>query len=136
MHKLRKTAVVTAVLASVALLGAGTAHAGGGKGGGNHSHTQANHVVPPQQQSSRVEAPQQQWSGDHHHRKSHGKSHGRKIDIRQSTSCRTHEANVDVLGNVGILNGLLANAGGGEGDSGVQSTKIGSTAGCNNIIRR
>ncbi|MGW1373931.1 hypothetical protein ACWD6P_06555 [Streptomyces sp. NPDC002446] len=152
MYKLRKAAVVAITVASVGLVGAGTAQAGGGKGGGSHSRTQSNRVDSPKQQPTRVSTPQQQpirvntpqqqlspeivqpqqWGDSHHH----GKSHGRKIDIRQSTSCRSHEANVDVLGNVGILNGLLANAFNGEGDSGVQSTKIGSTKGCNNIIRR
>ncbi|MEV0375121.1 hypothetical protein AB0I10_36025 [Streptomyces sp. NPDC050636] len=132
MHKFRNAAVVAAVLASVGLLGAGTAYAGGGPEGGDHSRIQSNRVDSPQQQLSREDSRPQQLSGERHH----SKSHGHRFDIRQKTSCRSHESNVGVLGNVGILNGALANAGGGEGDAGTQHTRIGSSAGCNNIIRR
>ncbi|MFG2890737.1 hypothetical protein [Streptomyces sp. NPDC048248] len=57
---------------------------------------------------------------------------GGDFDIKQSTSCKSHDLNVDVLGEVGILNGLLGNALNGEGDPGAQSTHLGSTMGCNN----
>ncbi|MFE0193447.1 hypothetical protein [Streptomyces sp. NPDC059008] len=123
---------MTVVLASVGLVGAGTAYAGG-TGGGTPSRTRTTHVEAPQQQTAPQVVSRQQWGGDHHHRR---KAHGHKVEIRQHTSCRTHDANVDVLGNVGILNGLLANAGGGEGSSGTQSTRMGTHLGCNNIIRR
>ncbi|MFG2289386.1 hypothetical protein ACGFOU_25370 [Streptomyces sp. NPDC048595] len=122
---------MTVVLASVGLVGAGTAYAGG-TGGGTPGQAQATRVEAPQQQTVRQDIGRQQW-GDHHHRR---KSHSHRVDIRQHTSCRTHEANVDILGNVGILNGLLANAGGGEGSSGVQHTRVGTHVGCNNIIRK
>ncbi|MGW1373019.1 hypothetical protein ACWD6P_01905 [Streptomyces sp. NPDC002446] len=89
MRKLRRAAVVAAALGSIAILGAGTAHADGGKGGSRY-------------------------------------------DIKQGSSCRSHDLNVDVLGEVGILNGLLGNALGGEGAPGAQDTKIGSSMGCNN----
>ncbi|MGW1373319.1 hypothetical protein ACWD6P_03440 [Streptomyces sp. NPDC002446] len=78
MSKLRKAAVVAAVIGSVSFLGAGTANAGGG---GN-------------------------W-------------------------CRSHDLNVDVLGQVGILNGLLGNALNGEGGPGGQFGGVGSSMGCN-----
>ncbi|GGU51479.1 hypothetical protein GCM10010211_15200 [Streptomyces albospinus] len=40
--------------------------------------------------------------------------------------CRNHEINVDVLGEVGILNGLLGNALNGEGNAGGQVTGMGN----------
>ncbi|AJT64394.1 hypothetical protein [Streptomyces chattanoogensis] len=120
MRKLRRAAVVTAVLGSVGLLGAGTAYAGGGADGGTYSRTQS------VQQDYRPQS-----SGGH----KHGKSHGHKVIIRQSTSCRASEQNVDVLGEVGILDGLLGHLHGHKGKPGVQSTRIGSSAGCNNIAR-
>ncbi|AOR32103.1 hypothetical protein BFF78_14465 [Streptomyces fodineus] len=58
-----------------------------------------------------------------------GGEHG---GVMQSSNCKDHDLNVDVLGEVGILNGLLGNALNGEGDPGAQSTHIGSTMGCNN----
>ncbi len=54
------------------------------------------------------------------------------IDVKQSTSCKSHDLNVDVLGEVGVLNGLLGNALNGEGDPGGQATGLGSKMGCNN----
>ncbi|MGW1377518.1 hypothetical protein ACWD6P_25055 [Streptomyces sp. NPDC002446] len=62
----------------------------------------------------------------------HGK--GDSWDIKSGSSCRSHDLNVDVLGEVGILNGLLGNALNGEGPAGAQETKIGSSMGCNNIV--
>ncbi|TJZ42526.1 hypothetical protein FCH28_34570 [Streptomyces piniterrae] len=41
--------------------------------------------------------------------------------------CKTHDLNVDVLGNVGVLNGLLGNLLNGEGSPGAQVTHLGST---------
>ncbi|MBX7546886.1 MULTISPECIES: hypothetical protein [Streptomyces] len=61
----------------------------------------------------------------------HGE-HGDKFNITQSSQCRSHDLNLDVLGEVGILNGLLGNALNGEGNPGAQATSIGSTMGCNN----
>ncbi|KIZ18865.1 hypothetical protein [Streptomyces natalensis] len=57
---------------------------------------------------------------------------GGKFKITQGSKCRSHDLNVDVLGEVGILNGVLGNALNGEGDAGGQSTKMGSSMGCNN----
>ncbi|MEV5877883.1 hypothetical protein AB0L75_27390 [Streptomyces sp. NPDC052101] len=51
--------------------------------------------------------------------------------VLQSANCRSHDLNVDVLGEVGILNGVLGNALNGEGDPGAQSSHLGSTMGCN-----
>ncbi|MFB0621136.1 hypothetical protein [Streptomyces sp. AGS-58] len=63
-----------------------------------------------------------------------GKSgdHGDNFSVTQTSNCRSHDLNVDVLGEVGILNGLLGNALNGEGNPGAQATDIGSTQGCNN----
>ncbi|MBL1080566.1 hypothetical protein JK359_01010 [Streptomyces actinomycinicus] len=61
-----------------------------------------------------------------------GKDHGDKFNITQSSHCKSHDLNLDVLGEVGLLNGLLGNALNGEGNPGAQATDIGSTMGCNN----
>ncbi|MFG2142204.1 hypothetical protein [Streptomyces sp. NPDC048650] len=57
---------------------------------------------------------------------------GGQFDVRQTSQCKSHDLNLDVLGEVGALNGLLGNALNGEGNSGAQSTHLGSTMGCNN----
>ncbi|MEU7637999.1 MULTISPECIES: hypothetical protein [unclassified Streptomyces] len=57
---------------------------------------------------------------------------GNRFDIRQSSMCRSHDTNVDILGEVGIANGLGGNLLGGEGSPGAQSTHMGSKMGCNN----
>ncbi|WP_411124318.1 hypothetical protein [Streptomyces sp. x-19] len=57
---------------------------------------------------------------------------GSGMGIGQGSQCRTHDLNVDVLGEVGILNGVLSNALNGEGSPGAQATPIGSGIGCNN----
>ncbi|WP_438483768.1 hypothetical protein [Streptomyces sp. S186] len=59
---------------------------------------------------------------------------GGGFDVSQHNSCRSHDLNVDVLGEVGILNGLLGNALGGEGQTGAQGTSMGSRMGCNNSV--
>ncbi|GHD99506.1 hypothetical protein [Streptomyces alanosinicus] len=56
---------------------------------------------------------------------------GGNSSVLQSANCRSHDLNVDVLGEVGILNGVLGNALNGEGDPGAQSSHLGSTMGCN-----
>ncbi|MFE1771707.1 hypothetical protein [Streptomyces sp. NPDC059008] len=71
--------------------------------------------------------PEPQWEKDKD--KDKGDKH---IDLKQMTSCRSHDLNVDVLGQVGLLNGALGNALNGEGDPGAQRTKQGSSMGCNN----
>ncbi|MER6732816.1 hypothetical protein [Streptomyces puniciscabiei] len=57
---------------------------------------------------------------------------GGGASVLQSSNCRSHDLNADVLGEVGILNGVLGNALNGEGDPGAQDTHIGSTMGCSN----
>ncbi|WP_328782596.1 hypothetical protein OIE52_19780 [Streptomyces canus] len=58
--------------------------------------------------------------------------HGDQFTISQSSNCRSHDLNLDVLGEVNVLGGVLGNALNGEGNPGAQSTDIGSTMGCNN----
>ncbi|MGX1887415.1 hypothetical protein [Streptomyces sp. NPDC055287] len=65
--------------------------------------------------------------GDYGHAKG-----GDHVNIKQSTNCKSHDLNLDILGQVGLLNGLLGNALNGEGNPGAQDTHIGSTMGCNN----
>ncbi|MYT27610.1 MULTISPECIES: hypothetical protein [unclassified Streptomyces] len=57
---------------------------------------------------------------------------GSEFNIRQGSSCRSHDENVNVLGEVGIIDGALGSALGGEGSPGAQSTKMGSEMGCDN----
>ena len=57
---------------------------------------------------------------------------GDHIGVGQSSNCKSHDLNVDVLGQVGILNGLLGNALNGEDNPGAQNNRIGSSMGCNN----
>ncbi|MGW0734313.1 hypothetical protein [Streptomyces sp. NPDC002851] len=62
-----------------------------------------------------------------------GHGHGKGgFDIKQSSQCKSHDLNLDILGQVGILNGLLGNALNGEGNAGGQDTHLGSSMGCNN----
>ncbi|MEU9344855.1 hypothetical protein AB0D74_27020 [Streptomyces sp. NPDC048278] len=64
-----------------------------------------------------------------------GEGHGHggdKFNITQSSHCKSHDLNLDVLGEVGLLNGLLGSALNGEGNPGAQATNLGSTMGCNN----
>ncbi|MFI6008713.1 hypothetical protein ACIBAG_07760 [Streptomyces sp. NPDC051243] len=56
---------------------------------------------------------------------------GHGNSILQSSSCKSHDLNLDVLGQVGLLNGVLGNALNGEGNSGGQATHLGSEMGCN-----
>jgi hypothetical protein len=57
---------------------------------------------------------------------------GDNISVSQRSTCQSHDLNLDVLGQVGIGNGLGGNLLGGEGNPGAQKTSLGSTAGCNN----
>ncbi|MFG2359657.1 hypothetical protein [Streptomyces sp. NPDC048521] len=57
---------------------------------------------------------------------------GDKYSVQQSSHCKSHDLNLNVLGEVGLLDGLLGNAANGEGNPGAQATDIGSTMGCNN----
>ncbi|ANZ15669.1 hypothetical protein O1L44_06890 [Streptomyces noursei] len=186
MRKLRKAAVMVAVLGSVGLLGAGTAAANAGPGGGHRQlrptqqtairtlpgqqviirqqpqviirqqpirqytapqrprrqivvlqHPVRQNVVPQRpvrqhvvrQQPIRQHAVRQQSNGRQ------GSSHGHKIVIRQFTSCRTFDKNVDVLGGVGIANGWFGPWHRWFDRRGVEHTRIGTTVGCNNVVR-
>ncbi|MGG2459416.1 hypothetical protein ACO0M4_06265 [Streptomyces sp. RGM 3693] len=120
MRKLRKAAVVMAVLGSVGLVGAGTAYASCGTDRGD-SHPQPSHQNVSRQQSS----------GRHQH----GRPHRRKVVILQHTSCRAYDKNVDVLGQVGVLDGLLGHRHGWKDRRDEQATRIGSSVGCNNVVR-
>ncbi|MGW4872429.1 hypothetical protein [Streptomyces chartreusis] len=62
----------------------------------------------------------------------HGGKGGDKVSVLQSSNCKSHDLNLDVLGQVGILNGALGNALNGEGNTGAQNTHLGSTMGCDN----
>ncbi|MEV5283336.1 hypothetical protein [Streptomyces sp. NPDC051994] len=62
----------------------------------------------------------------------HGGKGGDRFNIGQSSKCKSHDLNVDVLGQVGILNGVLGNALNGEGNPGAQNTHMGSSMGCSN----
>ncbi|SHL69839.1 hypothetical protein [Actinacidiphila paucisporea] len=57
---------------------------------------------------------------------------GRDIAVSQSAKCVSHDLNLDVLGEVGVLNGVLGNALNGEGNPGAQATQLGSNQGCTN----
>ncbi|MFJ9822096.1 hypothetical protein ACIRU3_44060 [Streptomyces sp. NPDC101151] len=59
---------------------------------------------------------------------------GDPFKIQQSTECRSHDLNVDVLGAVGVLNGVLGNGLNGEGAAGSQENHLGSTMGCSNSV--
>ncbi|TKS96454.1 hypothetical protein E4U91_37445 [Streptomyces lasalocidi] len=56
------------------------------------------------------------------------------LNISQSTNCESHDSNIDVLGQVGIGNGLGGNLLNGEGNPGSQQTSLGSSMGCSNKI--
>ena len=57
---------------------------------------------------------------------------GDHYNVQQSTSCKSHDLNLDLLGEVGLLNGLAGNALNGEGNPGAQESSLGSHMGCNN----
>ncbi|MER6032466.1 MULTISPECIES: hypothetical protein [unclassified Streptomyces] len=61
-----------------------------------------------------------------------GGDHGDRFNITQSSNCKSHDLNLDLLGEVGLLDGVLGNGLNGEGSPGAQNTHIGSTMGCNN----
>ncbi|GAU68795.1 hypothetical protein SSP35_09_00380 [Streptomyces sp. NBRC 110611] len=53
-------------------------------------------------------------------------------DIKQGTSCRSHDMNISVLGALGAFNGLAGNALNGEGSPGAQPANLGSKMSCDN----
>ena len=44
---------------------------------------------------------------------------GGQVSVQQSTTCRSHDLNIDILGAVGLLDGVLGNGLNGEGDPAV-----------------
>ena len=63
-----------------------------------------------------------------------GGKRGDEFNVKQSATCRSHDLNLDVLGEVGIANGLGGNLLNGEGNPGAQATDMGSTMGCNSKV--
>ncbi|MFG2470895.1 hypothetical protein ACGFXB_36320 [Streptomyces canus] len=61
-----------------------------------------------------------------------GRGSGDAFDIMQTSNCKSHDTNIDILGNVGIANGLLGING--EGNPGAQKTSQGSSMGCSNTF--
>lgn len=61
-----------------------------------------------------------------------GGHRGNNLKVQQSTSCKSHDLNISLLGIVGLLNGVLGNGVNGEGEAGSQNSQLGSTMGCNN----
>ncbi|MFR0352418.1 hypothetical protein [Streptomyces sediminimaris] len=57
---------------------------------------------------------------------------GGQFSVQQSTTCRSHDLNIDILGAVGLLDGVLGNGLNGEGDPAAQSSQLGSKMGCDN----
>lgn len=57
---------------------------------------------------------------------------GPDFEVTQSTQCRSHDLNLAVLSNLGILNGLGGNLANGEGSPGQTGLSQGSEMGCNN----
>ncbi|MEU9210318.1 hypothetical protein AB0D27_20755 [Streptomyces sp. NPDC048415] len=55
---------------------------------------------------------------------------GKSFSVLQSSTCKSHDANLDILGNVGLLNGLIGLND--EGNAGAQHTSLGSSQGCDN----
>ena len=62
------------------------------------------------------------------------KGTGSSFSVLQSSNCKSHDANVDILGQVGIANGLGGNLLNGEGNPGSQETGLGSSMGCSNAV--
>ncbi|WP_151476928.1 hypothetical protein [Streptomyces albicerus] len=62
----------------------------------------------------------------------HGGKGGGQHNVLQSSNCKSHDLNIDILGQVGLLNGLLGNGLNGEGKAGSQDTHLGSSMGCDN----
>lgn len=55
---------------------------------------------------------------------------GPGIDVDQHVKCKSHDLNLQVLGNISALNGLLGNALNGEGNPGATAQNQGSRMGC------
>ncbi|MFH0519218.1 hypothetical protein ACHBTE_18860 [Streptomyces sp. M41] len=66
----------------------------------------------------------------------HGEAGAHDLDITQGIECRSHDMNIDVLGNLGLVNGLAGNLLNGEGSPGAQPSHLGSDMGCNSQALR
>lgn len=55
---------------------------------------------------------------------------GPGIDVDQNVACKSHDLNLNVLGNISALNGALGNALNGEGNPGATAQHQGSEMGC------
>jgi hypothetical protein len=59
---------------------------------------------------------------------------GSDLDVTQSNACKSHDLNISLLNNIGVLNGLLGNAASGEGNPGAQEFEQGSDLTCSNAV--
>ncbi|MDT0486942.1 MULTISPECIES: hypothetical protein [Streptomyces] len=57
---------------------------------------------------------------------------GDTFDVMQTSNCKSHDTNIDILGNIGIGNGLLGIND--EGNPGAQQMSQGSSVGCSNTF--
>ncbi|WKX72498.1 hypothetical protein ACQUSR_10570 [Streptomyces sp. P1-3] len=57
--------------------------------------------------------------------------HGPDIDVKQHSSCKSHDLNVNVLGGINILGNLLGNLFA-EGENGNAYAKTGTSQDCSN----
>ncbi|MCX4881992.1 MULTISPECIES: hypothetical protein [unclassified Streptomyces] len=55
-----------------------------------------------------------------------GTASAQGMDGSHGGGCKSHDMNIDILGQVGVLNGLLGNALNGEGNPGAQVAPVGS----------
>ncbi|KAB1988844.1 hypothetical protein CW362_17290 [Streptomyces populi] len=53
------------------------------------------------------------------------------FDVTQGVECRSHDMNVQVIGDLGAVTGLAGNLLNGEGAPGAQKSNLGSNMGCN-----
>jgi len=106
MRKLQKAALVIALAGGTALAGAAPALANSG-----YEH-KAKHDQPTKIEIKKTTKIEQEFE--------------------QENECRSHDTNVAILNNVGILSGALANLLGGEGDPGAQFLEQGSDVICVN----
>jgi hypothetical protein len=56
------------------------------------------------------------------------------LTVQQSSTCRSHDLNLNILGSVGLLDGVLGNGLNGEGNPAAQETSQGSDMGCSNSV--
>jgi hypothetical protein len=57
---------------------------------------------------------------------------GDEFNVWQSNKCDQHNLDLNILGNVGLLDGVLGNGLNGKGDPGDQDNSTGSNQVCNN----